>query len=219
MLSKFIKESKKCARRNKITPFGAFRSRGDIDQIDSFGQYYDGQAFTHILSIQFRKKRKIQQYCTQLSISLRNLSATFLLIQYRVYVANEFNEKIAEVCKDKYSGYTTVYRQFNTPWYAVRRFGRSFHTGDNVRQEKIYEMVSQLKWQIMKEIRKTFPYDFGKIEYSLLYSKHIQQIFVQVRSVIEFLDISSIKTDLSHQEVLKVYLKGLQKRKCRLTIY
>ncbi len=159
-LSKFIKESKKCARRNKITPFGAFRSRGDIDQIDSFGQYYDGQAFTHILSIQFRKKRKIQQYCTQLSISLRNLSATFLLIQYRVYVANEFNEKIAEVCKDKYSGYTTVYRQFNTPWYAVRRFGRSFHTGDNVRQEKIYEMVSQLKWQIMKEIRKTFSVRF-----------------------------------------------------------
>ena len=25
-----------------------------------------------------------------------------------------------EVCKEKYSGYTTVYRQFNIPWYAVK---------------------------------------------------------------------------------------------------
>lgn len=29
-----------------------------------------------------------------------------------------------------------VYRQFNTPWYAVKKFGRSSHTGNNVRQEK-----------------------------------------------------------------------------------
>ena len=44
-LPKFIKELKKCVRRNKITPFGVFRSREDIDKIDNFGRYYDGQAF------------------------------------------------------------------------------------------------------------------------------------------------------------------------------
>lgn len=159
-LPKFIKELKKCVRRNKIAPFGAFRSREDIDKIDNFGRYYDGQAFTHILSVRFRKNEKLQQSCSDLSVSLRNLSATFLLVQYRVYITKEFNTKIAEVCKKKYSGYTTVYRQFNTPWYAVKKFGRSSHTGNNVRQEKIYKMISQLKWQILMEIRKTYSVRF-----------------------------------------------------------
>ena len=35
-LSKFIKELKKCVRRNKITPFGSFRSRDDIDKVYNF---------------------------------------------------------------------------------------------------------------------------------------------------------------------------------------
>lgn len=161
-LSKFIKELKKCVRRNKITPFGAFRSREDIDEIDNFGQFYDGQAFTHILSVRFRKNKNLQQYCSDISVSLRNLSATFLVVKYRVHITQDFNAKIEEVCKKKYSGYTTVYRQFNTPWYAVKKFGRSSHTGNNVRQEKIYEMISWLKWQILKEIRRTFSVQFWK---------------------------------------------------------
>lgn len=159
-LSKFIKELKKCVRRNKITPFGVFRSREDIDEIDNFGQYYDGQFFTHILSVRFRKNKNLQQYCSDISVSLRNLSTTFLVVKYRVYITKEFNAKIEEVCKEKYLGYTTVYRHFNTPWYAVKKFGRSSHTGNNVRQEKIYEMISRLKWQILKEIRRTFSVRF-----------------------------------------------------------
>ena len=161
-LSKFIKQFKKYVRRNKITPFGAFRSREDIDKIDSFSQYYDGQIFTHILSVRFCKNKNLQQYCSDISVSLRNLSATFLVVKYRVYITKDFNAKIEEVCKEKYSGYTTIYRQFNTPWYAVKKFESSSHTGNNVRQEKIYEMISRLKWQILKEIRRTFSVQFWK---------------------------------------------------------
>lgn len=79
-LPKFIKELKKCVHRNKITPFGAFRSREDIDKIDNFGRYYDGQAFTHILSVRFRKNEKLQQSCSDISVSLRNLSWSYVKI-------------------------------------------------------------------------------------------------------------------------------------------
>ncbi len=161
-LSKFIKELKKCVRRNKITPFGAFRSRDDIEKLDNFGQYYDGRAFSHVLSVRFSKNKDLQKYCSDISISLRNLSATFLVVKYRVYMTKEFNDKIAELCEKKYSGYTTVYRQFNTPWYAVKKFGRSSHTGNNARQKELYEIVSQLKWEVLKEIRKTFSVRFWK---------------------------------------------------------
>lgn len=155
-LSRFIKELKKCVRRNKITPFGACCSREDIERIDNLGQYYDGRAFSHILSVRIQKNKELQKYCSDMSISLRNLSATFLVVKYRVYITKAFNEKIAEICKEKYSGYTTVYRQFNTPWYAVKKFGRSSHTGNNSRQEKLYEIISRLKWAVLQEIRKTF---------------------------------------------------------------
>lgn len=159
-LPRFIKELKKCVQRNKINPFGAFRSRDDIEKIDNFGQYYDGQAFSNILSIRIHKNKKLKRYCSDISISIRNLSTTFLVVKYRVYITKEFNRKIEEICKCRYSGYTTVYRQFNTPWYAVNRFGRSFHTGNNIRQEKLYELISKLKWQVLKEISKTFSVRF-----------------------------------------------------------
>ncbi len=163
-LPKFIKELKQCVQRNKINPFGAFRSRDDIEKIDNFGQYYDGQAFSSILSIGIHKNKKLKRYCSDISISICNLSTTFLVVKYRIYITKEFNKKIEEICKGKYSGYTTVYRQFNTPWYAVNKFGRSFHTGNNVRQENFYELISKLKWQVLKEIRKTFSIQFWENE-------------------------------------------------------
>ena len=92
-----------------------------------------------------------------------NLFQNDLSAHKNAWITKEFNAKIAEVCKEKCSGYTTVYRQFNTPWYAVKKFGRSSHTGNNVRQEKIYKMISQLKWQILKEIRKTYSVHFWEI--------------------------------------------------------
>lgn len=159
-LSNFIKELKKCVKRNRITPFSAFRSHKDIDNLDNLGQYYDGQAFSNILSVRLFKNKDLQKCCSDISISLINLSATFLVVKYRAYITKEYNEKLAEIFKEKYTGYTTVFRQFNTPWYAVKKFGRSSHTGNNMRQEKLYECVSRLKWDILKEIRKTFAVRF-----------------------------------------------------------
>lgn len=80
----------------------------------------------------------------------------------RAYIKEEFSAEIEAVCKENFSGYTTVYRRFNTPWYAVKKFGRSFYTGNNARQKKMYEMISKLKWQILIEIRKTFSVQFWK---------------------------------------------------------
>ena len=155
-LSKFITEAKKCVRRNKLNPFGPFHSRNDIKRIYNFGQYRDDQAFASILSITFCKNNKLQQSCTSLSVSLRNLSTTFLLVRYRVYISQQFNDEIQNICKKKYLGFTTIHRHFNTPWYAVKRFGRAFYTGNDARKKEIYAIISHLKWEIMKELRKTF---------------------------------------------------------------
>ena len=159
-LPKFIKELKKCVHRNKITPFSTFRSRAEIERLNNFGRYYDGQSFSNILSIQLRKSSKLQQSCSHISISIRNLSATFLVVKYRIYTTTEFNKKIEEICNKKYSGFTTVVRQFNTPWYNIKKFGEAYHDGNNARQKELYDIISKLKWQALKEIRKNFTVRF-----------------------------------------------------------
>lgn len=159
-LSKFMKELKKCARRNKLSHLGAFREQKDFESLNDYGQYYDGNSFANILTVVFSKNNNLRQYCSGLEVSLHNLSTTYLIVKYRVYITKDFNARIQEICHTKYPGYTTVCRDFRTPWYAVKKFGFSFHTGDQVRQKKMYEMISCLKWQILKEIRKTFSVRF-----------------------------------------------------------
>ncbi len=161
-LSKFIISIKKCVHRNRMSPGGSFCSREDLDRLAHLGTYCDGEAFSHILSIQLRKNKKLKNSCSNITISLRNVSATFLLVKYRIHVTETFNKTFSELCRENYSGYNTVYRRFNSPWYAPRSFGRSSHTGNNVRQEKRYQLISKLKWQILKELTKNFHVYFWK---------------------------------------------------------
>ena len=44
-----------------VYPLSIVRSRKNIDELDSFGQYYDGKAFTHILSVKICKNEKLQR--------------------------------------------------------------------------------------------------------------------------------------------------------------
>lgn len=44
----------------------------------------------------------------------------------------------------------------------MKKFGKSSYTGNNARQKELYGIISQLKWEILKEIRKTFSVRFWK---------------------------------------------------------
>ena len=96
-LSKFNNELKKCVCRNKITPFGAVRSREDLDKINNFGQYYDAQVFMQILSVLFHKNKNLQRYCSDILVFLSDLLDAVLVVKYRVYITKEFIAKIQEI--------------------------------------------------------------------------------------------------------------------------
>lgn len=162
-LQLFEKEMKNFVSKNKISPFGIIRSKKDMQQIDDFGQYIDGTAFTNLSTIKLTNS-SLSKYCDSISLSLRNLSSTFLLVKYRFHIKKEFDKEIDMLCKTQYRGCSTVFRQYNIPWYRVKKFGKAFHDGDDVRKKKFYELISKLKWDALKELRRYFTINFWESE-------------------------------------------------------
>lgn len=155
-LSSFKKELRKCVSRNKLSPFSPFHKQQDNKRIDKMGRYFDDMAFSNLLTMKFCRNDYLEKYCYQFTVSLRNLSPSFLVVKYRVYVSKDFDNIINQICTTKYSGYSDVCRQFNVPWYKPKKFGRSMYDGNNVRKQELYKVISRLKWQALSEIKKSF---------------------------------------------------------------
>ena len=160
-LDLFKKELRKCVSRNKLSPFGVFRTHKDNDRIDNMGRYIDRMAFSNLLTIRFCRNEYLKRYSSQFSISLRNLSSSFLVVKYRLYISKEFNEQIKKICKVRYDGYTDICRQFNVPWFKPKQFGRSMYTGNDAREQELYKLISRLKWKTYREMKRSFTIHFG----------------------------------------------------------
>lgn len=158
----FLKEVKKCVSKNKVNPFGVWRNNKDIRKLDNLAEIFDGHAFSHILTVEFIKDKNLKKYCPHVQISLMNLSPTFLVVKYRLYISKEFNALLNQICKNEYAGYKEVCRQFNVPWYKPKKFGMAFFEGNNTREKHLYKLISKLKWDALKELRKYFKINFFK---------------------------------------------------------
>lgn len=158
----FVKEMKKCLTKNKLYPFGICRSNDDIKKLDNLADFFDDQAFSHIISIEFIKNKYLQKYAPHMQISLMNLSPTFLVVKYRLYIRNDFNALINDICKTEYKGGSKVSRSFNIPWYKPKKFGRAYFEGNQIRQKELYELISKLKWNVVQELNKYFSINFLK---------------------------------------------------------
>lgn len=152
----FKRELKQCVAKNKLAPFASFRTSKDIDKIDNMGRYFDQMAFSNILVAEFCHNEYLRQYSSQVSISLRNLSTSFLVIKYRFYISKKFNDQINAICKTEFFPFTDISRQFNTPWYRPWKFGKAIYTGNNAREKKLYMLITELKWEAFTELRHYF---------------------------------------------------------------
>lgn len=158
----FLKEVKKCVSKNKVSPFGVWRNNKDIRKLNNLSGIFDNHAFSRIVTVDFTKNKTLNKYCSNVQISLMNLSPTFLVVKYRLYISQEFNAMLNEICKTEYVGYKEVCRQFNVPWYKPKKFGMAFFEGNNTREKNLYKLISKLKWDILKELRRYFKINFFK---------------------------------------------------------
>lgn len=159
-LSNFKRELGKCVSRNKLDSFSIYRTREQLEKIDNMEKYSDKIAFFKLHTIKFCHNDYLKKYSPKVTISLHNLSSSFVVVQYRLHISKEFNNVIKQICTTKYTGYTDVSRQFNIPWYKPKKFGRKIYDGNQIRCREFYQVISRLKWQAMSEIKKYFTINF-----------------------------------------------------------
>ena len=127
----FKKRLRKFALKNKHTLFSSFRTTEDDDRITDMGRYSDGEAFANLHTVEIGDDLFHKMFAPQVTISIHNLSASFLVLKYRFYISDEFNEKLITAYRAEYESSSDVSRQYDTPWYKPWRFGKAYFTGDN----------------------------------------------------------------------------------------
>ena len=156
----FKKNVLRFLRNNKKAPFSMLLTGDNLNRIDDMGWYSSGRSFTNIITINIIDNGYLEEFASNVTISLRNLSPSFLLVKFRFYLNQQFQKEINSICKKKYAAYSEVFREFNTPWFMPRKFGRSFYTGNNARQKDLYLLLTNLKWNIYKELKQYFSFHF-----------------------------------------------------------
>ena len=149
-------------RNNTKAPFSMLFTADNVNRIDDMGWYSSWESFANIITIKIIDNGYLEDYAANVTISLRNLSPSFLLVKFRFYLNDQFQKKINSICKKKYAAFSGVFRQFHTPWFMPKKFGRSFYTGNNARQKDIYELLSGLKWNVFRELKQYFSLHFER---------------------------------------------------------
>ncbi len=161
-LPKFRREHDIFVRENKISPYSVFQSTKDRENLDYLEKYVDWEYSSTLPTVEITKNRALSHFFSYVAISIRNLSPSFLIVAYRIYVSEEFNQELDRICRTSYSQYSDVCRQFNTPWYKPKRFGRAMYTGDDARKKEYYQLLANLKWNAFVELRRTFTIHFAQ---------------------------------------------------------
>ena len=156
----FKKALRKFACKNKLSPFGPFHSVEDDKRIDSMGRYVDWWTFSNLCDVRLTRNKYLEQFTSQVAVSLRNLSPSFLVVKFRFYINSSFNEEFNAICKRKFLPYSDVCRQVNIPWYKPQKFGRSMFRGDNAREKELYALIAKLKWKALLELKRYFVIHF-----------------------------------------------------------
>ncbi len=148
-------------RNNDIPMFSSYLTKEDDQRINSMAKYVDGLSFSRLNDIKIAKNKYLKEYAPQLTISIHNLSTSFLLVKYRFYISDQFNNELNDIFKSKFESSTDVIRRFDIPWFKPWKFGRTYYTGDDARYKAVYLKISKLKWKIFKEINSSFKLYFS----------------------------------------------------------
>lgn len=151
----FRKKLRHFAKKNKNPRFSRYVAEDDNRIID-FGRYVDDMDSLNLLTVEFAKNKKTSKYLPQVSVSIWNLSLSFLVIKYRFYLSSAFNEELNHIFKCKYKPLSDVARQPNVPWYKPWKFDEITFNGDVARYNASQSKLSELKWAAFCEIKRWF---------------------------------------------------------------
>ncbi len=139
---------------NKRPSFAPAFFEKDEDRITDMGRYFDGCAFASLCAVEFLHNPFLSENGSKVMVSIRNLSSSFALMRYRLFVSKPFSSEVENCLKKEYDPYNDVCKQFGTPWYKPWKFGISYYYGDDARQKAVMSKLSLLKWEFYREIKR-----------------------------------------------------------------
>lgn len=158
----FKKRLEKYALANKKPKFSSFMTKDDTKRIDNISKYFDGDAFSRLYDIEISNNDYLKKNAPQLSVSVHNLSTSFLFVKYRFYISDSFSNELQEVFKMAFNPETDIVREYNIRWYEPWKFGKRIYRSDDIRQKTVYLKLAEIKWQIYTELAKNFKIYFSQ---------------------------------------------------------
>lgn len=149
-------------RQNEQSIFGTYMTAEDFQKIDRLENFSDGQSFYNIITCRIKKNRQLSNYCSQVSIKIMSLSPTYLIVQYRFFMSKSFNRDFNEIINKDYQGYFDVIRPAYINWIKLWRVSYTFYSGDDEREQKVYDFMGRAKWMMYTEIASNFGCYFGE---------------------------------------------------------
>lgn len=158
-LAIFKKQLDKFVIKNKLALFSTHYDKS-YNFFNKFEAYDDFISFSNLVSAIICHNDYLNKNTAQVSISLINLSSSFLVVNYKFYISDEFNKLLNKICKTKYSAFSKPFKLINMPWYRPYRYGVSGYAGNDVRSEELYHFISKFKWNAFNELRRYFTIHF-----------------------------------------------------------
>lgn len=161
-LELFKKALKRLCLHGGLSPASPLRDSKKFKSIDKMGSYTDYRSFSLLYVGKLIRNKYLKQFSSQVAISIKNLSPSFLVVDYRFYIADDFNKKLNTICKTHYSSFSTIFRPFSIPWYMPQKFGISSFAGDDARKKEVYTLIARFKWQAFIELKRYFTIYFER---------------------------------------------------------
>lgn len=161
-IDSFRKQLHHFVKTNKRPSFSPAFFERDEERIINMGRYFDGYAFANLCMVEFKHNSFLSVNDSRVMVSIHNLSSSFALIRYRLYVTKEFSTEIEGCLNKKYAPYNDVCRQYDTPWYKPWKFGISCYSGDDARQKAFFSNLYKLIWELYSELKHCFTVHFSE---------------------------------------------------------
>ena len=159
-LSVFKKQLDKFVLKNRLFRYGGIYTKKEINRIDNIGKYYDNWHYTNLFTVELVHNSYIRKFSPMVSISLINLSSSYLVVMYRFCLSEEFNNQLNAIYKRKYDSFSEINRQINVPWFRFLKHGRAFYRGNDARARELYNYISLFKWKAFLELKHYFKIHF-----------------------------------------------------------
>lgn len=142
---------------------GNFWDVNEINRnVESLNEYItDAHSWVNLGRFDFSSHPKLDKEISYFDIKILNFSSSFIAIQCTIFLANDRQKELIDLIRDDYMGnsqkITPYYRSKNNKAGARKGYTISNYNKDSVKNIKINEFITEIKWILFNQLTKYIP--------------------------------------------------------------